>query len=113
MKQYEIWLADLNPGFGTEPGKIRPVLIVQNDFIIQRGHTSTIVCPLTTRLTSGTKILRIRVLAQNLPISQDSEILIDQIQSLDNRRLVKYVATLDDKTIGRVKESLGIVLDLM
>ena len=42
MKQYDIWLANLDPRYGTEPGKIRPVLIVQNNFITSEGHKSTI-----------------------------------------------------------------------
>ncbi|MFZ1705934.1 MAG: type II toxin-antitoxin system PemK/MazF family toxin [Saprospiraceae bacterium] len=112
MKQFEVWLADLNPGFGTDPGKIRPVVVVQNNFVTSQGHASTIICPLTTKLTVGTKILRIRIFKKNIEIFQDSEILIDQIRAIDNRRLLKCVGTIDDKTISRMKESLAYILDL-
>lgn len=112
MKQFDIWLANLSPGFGTEPGKIRPVVIVQNTFVIKEGHNSTIVCPMTTKLTAGTKILRIRVPAYQSELLQDSEILIDQVRAIDNKRFIRYVGSLDEKTALGVKESLGIVLDL-
>jgi mRNA interferase MazF len=112
MKQFDIFLADLSPGFGTESGKIRPVVIVQNNFIIREGHESTVVCPLTTKLTSGTKILRIRVPASQSNLIQDSEILMDQVRVIDNKRFIRYIGSLDEKTALQVKESLGIVLDL-
>ena len=48
-KQYEIWIADLNPHFGTETGKTRPVAIVQTD-LLNKFHPSTIICPVTTNV---------------------------------------------------------------
>jgi len=54
-KQYEIWLADLNPQIGTETGKVRPVLVIQTDLLNQIPHLSTIVCPLTTNITCFVK----------------------------------------------------------
>lgn len=112
MKQFDIFLADLSPGFGTEPSKKIPVVIVQNNFIIREGHESTVVCLLATKLTSGTKILRIRVPASQSNLIQDSEILMDQVRAIDNKRLIRYVGSLDEKTALQVKKSLGIVLDL-
>lgn len=113
MKQYEVWLANLDPGYGSEPGKIRPVLIVQNNFIINQAHKSTIVCPLTTNLTKGTKILRIRLSSLQTEILKDSDILIDQMRAIDNKRFIRYVATLDEQTIQQVKLGLGYILDLI
>lgn len=112
MKQFEIWLADLNPPMGTESGKIRPVIIVQTNSLNNISHPSTIICPMTTQIREDAFPLRVKIRSSDFSDIKDSEILIDQIRSIDNRRLVKYVATLDDKTIARVKESLGIVLDL-
>lgn len=112
MKQFDIWLADLNPGRGTEPGKIRPVLIVQNNFVIQEGHKSTIVCPLTTNLTNDARILRIRLNRDQTDILQDSDILIDQIRAINNKRFMRYIGRLDEATLAQVKESLGYILDL-
>lgn len=60
----EIWLANLNPGRGTEPGKIRPVLILQNQALLDADHPSTLVIPLTTNLIDGAEPLRLRLKAQ-------------------------------------------------
>jgi mRNA interferase MazF len=49
-KQFEIWIADLNPQIGTEPGKTRPVLIVQTNLLNSIPHPSTIICPITTNV---------------------------------------------------------------
>ncbi len=112
MKQYDIWLANLDPRYGTEPGKIRPVLIVQNNFIISEGHKSTIVCPITTRLTNGTQVLRIRLTSKDSDIFEDSDILLDQIRAIDNKRFIRYLATIPIETKQQVKESLVYLLDL-
>lgn len=112
LKQFDIWLANLNPAYGSEPGKLRPVLIVQNSFINAEGHNSTIICPLTTNLTKGTRLLRIRVTPKDSDIFENSDILIDQIRAIDNKRFVRYIATVPDDIRARVKESLSYILDL-
>jgi mRNA interferase MazF len=61
----EVWLANLNPRRGTEPGKTRPVLIVQAQSLRNGAHPSTIMIPLTTNLIDDTEPLRIRVPAQS------------------------------------------------
>ena len=88
FRRGEIWWADLNPGSGTEPGKIRPVLILQNVALLEARHPSTIVIPLTTNLIEDAEPLRIRIRAQGL-LEKDSDLLIDQIRAIDNQRLVK------------------------
>ena len=60
----EIWLANLNPGRGTEPGKVRPVLLLQNQALLDAEHPSTLVIPLTTNLVDDAEPLRLRVVAQ-------------------------------------------------
>ena len=62
-KRGEIWLADLNPPRGTEPGKTRPVLIMQSQALLDAEHPSTYVIPLTTKLVDDAEPLRIRVSA--------------------------------------------------
>lgn len=81
----EIWLADLRPQRGTEPGKTRPVLIVQAQALVDAGHPSTLVIPLTTRLVDDAEPLRVRV--QGAGRLRDSDLLIDQLRAIDNRRL--------------------------
>jgi mRNA interferase MazF len=84
----EVWLADLNPPHGTEPGKTRPVLVVQSQALLDAGHPSTYVIPLTTRLVEDAEPLRIRVHAAG-KLPRDSDLLMDQLRAIDNRRLVK------------------------
>jgi mRNA interferase MazF len=84
----EIWLADLNPQYGTEPAKTRPVLVVQSQALLDAGHPSTYVIPLTTGLVADAEPLRIRIQAsQHLP--RDSDLLMDQLRAIDDCRLVR------------------------
>lgn len=87
LKHGEIWLANLNPTKGTEAGKIRPVLILQNQILLDVKHPSTLVIPLTTQLTENAEPLRFRIPAQD-QLEKDSDLLIDQIRAIDNRRLL-------------------------
>jgi len=88
-----IWLADLNPQRGTEPGKTRPVLIIQNQALLDAGHPSTLVIPMTTRLIEDAAPLRLRLSARDR-LDRDSDLLIDQIRAIDNQRLVTGPLTL-------------------
>src|SRR5690348_5085046 len=84
----EIWLANLNPGQGTEPGKTRPVLIIQTQALLDVEHPSTLIIPLTTNLIDNAEPLRVRVKAGG-KLDQDSDLLIDQIRSIDNKRFLE------------------------
>jgi len=84
----EIWLADLNPPSGTEPGKTRPVLIVQNQVLLEVNHPSTLIIPLTTNLIPDAEPLRLRLKATG-DLNKTSDLLIDQLRAIDNKRLVK------------------------
>ena len=113
MKRGEIWLADLNPRRGTEPGKTRPVLIVQAQALLDVGHPSTLVVPLTTTLIDDTEPLRVRVEPRGA-VRRRSDVLIDQLRAIDNTRLTKGpLATLDEVAIVRVDKALRSVLDLV
>lgn len=108
----EIWLANLNPGRGTEPGKIRPVLILQNQALLDADHPSTLVIPLTTNLISDAEPLRLRVVAQGR-LDKDSDLLVDQLRAIDNKRLIEGpLLRLDDEVMGRVYQAVGEVLGM-
>lgn len=108
-KQYDIWLADLNPSIGTEPGKTRPVVIVQTD-LLNTGHPSTIVCPITTNVQPEAEILRIHLKKGQLPMLSD--VLVDQPRAIDNKRFIKRLGKLTSDQIRKLRENLKIVLDL-
>lgn len=112
IKQYDIWIADLSPRIGTEPGKKRPVLVIQTDLINNISHPSTIICPITTRVKKNVDILRVHIRKGTAQMSRDCDIMIDQVRAIDNRRLEKKIGILPHKLSEKVRESLRIVLDL-
>ncbi len=112
IKQFEIWIADLNPQIGTESGKTRPVLAVQTNLLNKILHPSTIVCPITTNVKKESDILRVHLKKGTANIHQDIDIMIDQIRAIDNTRLIKKVGILPENIIEFVKENIMIIIDL-
>jgi len=112
IKQYEIWIADLNPQIGTEPGKTRPVLVVQTNLLNKIPHPSTIICPITTNVEKNAELLRVHLKKGMANLHEDCDIMIDQMRAIDNKRLTKKVGDLPSELIGRVRENIMITLDL-
>lgn len=109
----EVWLADLNPRHGTEPGKTRSVLIVQAQALLDAEHPSTLIVPLTTRLADDAEPLRIRVPAAG-KLRKDSDLLIDQLRAIDNQRLIAGPLTrLTPTQLRKVSQCLQEVLELI
>ena len=112
LNKGEIWLAHLNPSKGTEPGKTRPVLIIQDQALLDVNHPSTLVIPLTTRLIEDTYPLRVRVSAQD-NLAKDSDLLIDQIRAIDNKRfLPKLLTTLAHVELVQVYQAVTEVMGM-
>ena len=112
IKQFEIWIADLNPQIGTEPGKKRPVLVIQTDLLNKISHPSTIICPITTNVRKESDILRVHLVQGVANIKEDSDVMIDQIRAIDNQRLVSKLGKLPEELADKVKENISIVLDI-
>ena len=111
IKQFDIWTADLNPQIGTEPGKIRPVLIVQTD-LLNSLHPSTIICPITTNVVKESDILRVHIKKGISNMQKSSDLMIDQIRAIDNKRFVQKIGELPNDIRKTVVENLKIILDL-
>ena len=111
IKKYEVWLANLDPKFGTETGKTRPVLIVQTD-ILNKIHPSTIICPITTNVKPESQILRVHLKKGVAKVNENCDIMIDQLRAIDNKRLLKKIGVLPKELSELVKENIRIVLDL-
>lgn len=109
IKQYDIWLADLNPTVGTEPGKTRPVVIVQTD-LLNEEHLSTLICPITTNVKPSINLLRVHLKSGQL--DKLSDILVDQVRAIDNQRLIRKLGQINKEQRVKLKENLRIVLDL-
>jgi len=110
IRQFDIWIADLEPQRGTEAGKIRPVLIVQTNLL--GDHPSSVICPITTNVALDSEILRVHIKKGTANLKSDSDIMIDQIRAIDNRRLTKKVGELPRDLQFKVKENIKIILDL-
>jgi len=106
-----LYLADLNPRFGTEPGKLRPVLVVQTDLLNEAGHASTWVLPCTTRRT-GESVLRVVLPAATAGNREECEVMIDQSRSIDNRRLRKAMKPLPALLLREVERKLRQLAEL-
>jgi mRNA interferase MazF len=112
IKQFEIWIANLNPQNGTEPGKTRPVVIVQSNLLNKMNHPSTVVCPITTKVKNDVNILRIHLKKGMSNLHQDCDIILDQVRSIDNKRLINKVGDLPKDINYQIKENLLILFDI-
>jgi mRNA interferase MazF len=113
IKRFEIWIADLNPQIGTEPGKTRPVLVVQTNLLNKIPHPSTIICPITTNIQKESEILRVHIKKGTSNLNGNCDIMIDQLRAIDNKRLIKKIGELPDNLSKLVIENLSIILDLI
>jgi mRNA interferase MazF len=106
-----LYLANLDPREGTEPGKVRPVLVIQTDLLNVAGHPATWVLPCTTRL-AGANLLRVplpRGIAGN---REECEVMIDQSRAIDNRRFVRALKPLPRTILAEVVEKLRTLGEL-
>lgn len=113
IKQFEICIADLNPQIGTEPGKTRPVLVIQTNLLNKIPHPSSIVCPITTNVKKDSEILRVHLSKGTANLNQACDVMIDQMRAIDNKRLTKKIGVLPENLSDIVKENIKIVLDLI
>ncbi len=100
----EIWLANLNPvKKSNEMGKIRPVLVYQNDELNHSAYPTTIVIPFSTSLVDDAQPLRLRIIKRD-KLQKDSDLVITQIRSVDNDRFIEKLGNLESKEMKKVKE---------
>ncbi|MFZ4462655.1 MAG: type II toxin-antitoxin system PemK/MazF family toxin [Bacteroidales bacterium] len=111
-KQFEIWIADLNPQIGTEAGKTRPVLIIQTNLLNKIPHHSTIICPITSIVNKDAEILRVHIRKGTANLLENCDIMIDQIRTIDNTRLVKKIGDLPSDLAEMVKDNIRIILEI-
>ncbi len=109
IQQYDIWLADLNPARGPIPGKIRPVVIIQSN-LFNNYIDTTIVCPITSNIVEDINYLRVALIKEQ--VDKKSDILLDQLRTIQNRKLIKKLSRLNFNQIKKIKRNLQIVLDL-
>lgn len=106
-----LYLADLNPRYGSEPGKVRPILVIQTDLLNQTNHPSTWILPCTTNLV-GENLLRVPLPKGIAGNAETCEIMIDQSRAIDNRRIKKKLKALPSSLLNEVKEKLRLLADI-
>lgn len=89
---------------------MRPVLVIQGDFLNASDYPTTVVMPLTTQLVDDAQPLRYRI-EKNGRLQQDSDVLIGQIRSIDNTRFVEKLASVDAKQMRKITALLSEILD--
>ena len=109
IKKFHIYLADLNPKYGIEPGKVRPVVVIQTD-LLNNTHPSTIVCPITTNIIKKSSILRVHLSKRETNLKKDSDIIVDQVRAIDNKRFIKHIGKLNNKHKQILLENLKVLL---
>lgn len=112
FKRGEIYLANLNPKKGNEVGKLRPILVYQTDMLNEIVHPTTTVLPLSTHLIDESYPLRFRVKKRE-KLETTSEILCDQIRTIDNQRIINEKLTmLNEDEMDQVDKQVKIVLGI-
>ena len=111
VKRGEIYYADLSPVVGFEQGGIRPVLIVQND--VGNRHSPTVIAAaITSRLDKAKLPTHISLEASSCGLQKDSIVLLEQIRTLDKKRLKDRMGSLDTSAMNRVDNALSISFGL-
>ncbi len=111
VKRGEIYYADLSPVVGSEQGGIRPVLIVQND--IGNKHSPTVIAAaITSKKEKSALPTHISVQASSCGLAKDSVVLLEQVRTLDKRRLKERMGELDDSSMKQVNSALSTSLGL-
>lgn len=111
IKRGEIFLANLEPIKGSEQGGIRPVLIIQND-ISNKHSPVTIIAAITSKIFEKEFPTNVFVSKKDSGLDKDSTIMLNQIRTIDNIRLIKKVGVLDNFIMNRVDKSLKVSLSL-
>ena len=111
MRRGDIYYADLRPVIGSEQGGIRPVLIVQND--VGNKHSPTIICAaITSRMNKAKLPTHIELSTEKYDMDKDSVVLLEQLRTIDKKRLKDKVCHLAAQIMQKVNRALMISLEL-
>ena len=111
VKRGEIYYADLSPVVGSEQGGVRPVLIVQND-VGNKYSPTVIAAAITSQINKAKMPTHIEISAEDYGLNKDSVILLEQIRTIDKKRLKEKIGRLDDESMEDVDEALMISFGL-
>ena len=107
----DIVLANLEPSFGSEQGRTRPVIIIQNNILNQYSPT-TIIAPITSKVYEKEYPTNVFLNKENSGLDKDSTLLLNQIRVIDKRRIIKKLGFLDEEIMRKVYLAIKVSLDL-
>ena len=111
IKRGDIYYADLRPVIGSEQGGVRPVLIIQND--TGNRHSPTVICAaITSRMNKAKLPTHVELDAERYKLVKNSVVLLEQVRTIDKKRLKEKVCHLDDEILKKVDRALSISLEL-
>ncbi len=111
MKRGDVYYADLRPVIGSEQGGIRPVLIIQND--VGNKHSPTVICAaITSKMNKAKLPTHIELSTESYDMDKDSVVLLEQLRTIDKKRLKDKVCHLDTQIMQKVNRALMISLEL-
>ena len=111
VKRGDIYYADLSPVVGSEQGGVRPVLIIQND-IGNKYSPTVIAAAITSRINKAKMPTHIELCAKEYGLNKDSVILLEQIRTIDKKRLREKIGCLDNELMNEVNEALSVSFGL-
>ena len=111
VKRGDIYYADLSPVVGSEQGGLRPVLIIQND-IGNRYSPTVIAAAITSRMGKNRLPTHIDIYADKVGLAKDSVVLLEQIRTLDKRRLKEKMGHLDESMMDRINTAIAVSFGL-
>jgi mRNA interferase MazF len=111
IKRGEIYYADLSPVVGSEQGGVRPVLIVQND-VGNKFSPTVIAAAITSQRDKNNLPTHIEVDARSCGLAKDSVVLLEQVRTIDKRRLKEKMGSLDTADMGKVNQALSVSFGL-
>ena len=111
VRRGDIYYADLSPVVGSEQGGVRPVLIIQNN--VGNRHSPNVICAaVTSRMNKAKLPTHIEISTRDYRIVKNSVILLEQIRTIDKRRLKEYVCHIDGDMMRRVDQAIRVSLEL-
>jgi mRNA interferase MazF len=111
VKRGDIYYADLSPVVGSEQGGMRPVLIIQND-VGNRYSPTVIAAAITSRMGKTRLPTHIDIYAEKAGLAKDSVVLLEQVRTLDKRRLKEKMGHLDENIMNEINSAIAISFGL-
>jgi len=111
VKRGDIYYADLSPVVGSEQGGVRPVLVIQND-VGNKYSPTVIAAAITSRINKAKMPTHIELAASEYGLNKDSVVLLEQIRTIDKKRLREKIGRLDEELMEKVNAALSISFGL-